>query len=88
VCVYVQTKYGSGDPCFGVAMFASGNEMYLQKGRFYNPETWLDLGVIVDEARLNFTLVHHEFLELNISTAQILNSILLECLYIVNILEH
>jgi len=87
VCVYVQTEYGSGDPCFGVAMFASGNDLYLQKGRFDNPDSGLDLGVIVDEARLNFTLVHHEFLEINISTAQTLNSILLECLYI-NILGH
>ena len=58
----------SGDPCLGVKMYANLDDLYKEKGRFDKHDTGLDIGVIVDETSLNFTLVHHEFLLLNMSS--------------------
>jgi len=58
----------SGDPCLGVKMFSNLDDLYKEKGRFDKHDTGLDIGVIVDETSLNFTLVHHEFLLLNMSS--------------------
>jgi len=66
--VSFKTAYGSGNPCYGVEMFIDGDSLYETKGRFDMHASGLDIGVVVDEARLNFTLVHHEFLLLNMTS--------------------
>ena len=60
-----KAAFGTGSPCYGVAMYTNGQALYKAKGRFDNPESGLDIGVIIDEKMFNFTLVHHEFMLLN-----------------------
>ena len=60
-----KAAFGTGSPCYGVEMYTNGQALYKAKGRFDNPESGLDIGVIIDEKMFNFTLVHHEFMLLN-----------------------
>ena len=65
----VQPTFGDGTPCKGVEMFANGAELYKAKSRFDKAGSGLDFGFIIDEERRNWTLVHHEFLLMNATSA-------------------